>query len=66
MPDLATPFLEGEYEMRRLPMLTALQRNIESPRYRSSHMADLDQASLKALHDNVAVFVRAADNLSAS
>ena len=56
--DLATPYFEGEYEMRHLPMPRALQANIEFRHYESGHMVYAHQDSLKQLHDNVADFIR--------
>ena len=56
--DLATPFYEGVYEMRQLPMPTRLQDNIEYKFYQSGHMVYVHDAALKELHDNVAAFVR--------
>jgi carboxypeptidase C (cathepsin A) len=61
--DLATPFYEGWYEMHHLPIPAALQSNIEYHYYQSGHMVYAHEASLKALHDNVADFIRRTDNL---
>jgi carboxypeptidase C (cathepsin A) len=55
--DLATPFYEGIYEMRHLPIPTKLQNNIEFQFYESGHMVYAHEAALKALHDNVAAFI---------
>jgi carboxypeptidase C (cathepsin A) len=55
--DLATPFYEGIYEMQHLPISPALQKNIEFQFYESGHMVYAHEASLKALHDNVAAFI---------
>lgn len=55
--DLGTPYFEGEYEMRHLPMPFALQKNIEYAHYMSGHMVYLHPESLKVLHDNVAKFI---------
>jgi carboxypeptidase C (cathepsin A) len=62
--DLATPFYEGWYEMHHLKIPAKLQGNIEYRYYESGHMIYAHQASLKALHDDVAAFVGATDNLS--
>jgi carboxypeptidase C (cathepsin A) len=62
--DLVTPFFEGVYEMRHLPIPAALQKNIEFKFYESGHMVYAHEASLKALHDNVAEFIRHTNNLS--
>jgi len=56
--DLATPFFQGVYEMQHLPMPDKLQANIEYRFYDSGHMVYVQDASLKALHDNVADFIR--------
>ena len=56
--DLATPFYEGIYEMHHLPMPDSLQANIDYRFYESGHMVYAQEASLKALHDNVADFIR--------
>ena len=55
--DLATPFLEGMYEMQHLPIPEKLRGNIEFKFYESGHMVYAHEASLKALHDNVAGFI---------
>jgi carboxypeptidase C (cathepsin A) len=60
--DLATPFFEGVYEMQHLPIPAKLQKNIEFRFYESGHMVYAHGASLKALHDNVAAFIRSGDN----
>jgi carboxypeptidase C (cathepsin A) len=56
--DLATPYYEGKYEMQHLPMPGGLQSNIEYRYYPSGHMVYAHEASLKALHDDVADFIR--------
>jgi carboxypeptidase C (cathepsin A) len=60
--DLATPFYEGIYEMQHLPIPAALQKNIEFKFYESGHMVYAHEASLKALHDNVAAFILKTEN----
>ena len=55
--DLATPFYEGVYEMQHLPIPPELQKNIEFQFYESGHMVYAHEASLKAIHDNVAAFI---------
>jgi carboxypeptidase C (cathepsin A) len=55
--DLATPFYEGVYEMQHLPIPPDLQKNIEFKFYESGHMVYAHEASLKAIHDNVADFI---------
>jgi carboxypeptidase C (cathepsin A) len=55
--DLATPFYEGWYEMHHLPMPDTLQANIDYHYYASGHMVYANEASLKAMHDDVAAFI---------
>ncbi|MGB8840915.1 MAG: peptidase S10 [Aliidongia sp.] len=61
--DLATPFFEGMYELKHLPIPAKLQANIDYKFYDSGHMVYAHESSLKALHDNVAGFIRRTDNL---
>ncbi|MDB5426305.1 MAG: peptidase serine carboxypeptidase [Phenylobacterium sp.] len=61
--DLATPFYQGWYEMHHLPMPDALQANISYRYYQSGHMVYAHEASLKALHDDVAAFIGKTNNL---
>ena len=61
--DLATPFFEGMFEMRHMPIPTSLQGNIEYHYYQSGHMVYAHEESLKQIHDNVADFVKRTDNL---
>lgn len=63
--DLATPFFEGVYEMRHLPMPADLQKNIEYQFYESGHMVYAHEASLKAIHDNVSAFISKSSNIKA-
>ena len=60
--DLATPFYEGVYEMQHLPIPLDLYKNIQFQFYESGHMVYAHEASLKAIHDNVAAFIRGSDN----
>jgi carboxypeptidase C (cathepsin A) len=60
--DLATPFYEGVYEMQHLPIPADLQKNIEYQFYESGHMVYAHEASLKAVHDNVAAFILKSGN----
>lgn len=62
--DLATPFYEGWYEMHHLPMPDSLQANISYHYYQSGHMVYAHTSSLKAMHDDVAAFIRRTDNTS--
>ena len=61
--DLATPYFEGWYEMHHLPMPDALQANISYHYYESGHMVYAKEASLKALHDDVASFIARNSNV---
>ena len=56
--DLATPFFQGVYEMKHLPIPADLQSNIEYRFYDSGHMVYAKESSLKELHDSVADFIR--------
>jgi carboxypeptidase C (cathepsin A) len=56
--DLATPYYQGVYEMQHLPLPDKLQANIEYRFYESGHMVYAQEASLRALHDSTADFVR--------
>jgi carboxypeptidase C (cathepsin A) len=64
--DLATPFFQGVYEMKHLPIPDKLQSNIEFEFYESGHMVYAQDASLKALHDRVADFIRRSSPASAA
>ena len=61
--DLATPYFEGRYEMQHLQIPARLQQNIEYRYYPSGHMIYAHQESLKALHADVADFIRSTDNV---
>ncbi|HXJ88808.1 MAG TPA: peptidase S10 [Candidatus Binatia bacterium] len=63
--DLATPFFQGIYEMQHLPIPKDLQKNIEYEFYESGHMVYAHEASLKAIHDNVAAFILKSSNAKA-
>ena len=63
--DLATPFYQGVYEMRQLPMPAKLQANIEYKFYQSGHMVYAHEPALKELHENVAAFIRETARLPA-
>jgi len=55
--DLATPFFEGMYEMRHLPIPEKLQQNISYKYYEAGHMVYVNEAVLKQFHEDVAAFV---------
>ncbi|MDE2110917.1 MAG: peptidase S10 [Alphaproteobacteria bacterium] len=61
--DLATPYYEGWYEMHHLQIPFSLQGNIQYRYYQSGHMVYANEAALKQLHDNVAAFINATDNV---
>jgi carboxypeptidase C (cathepsin A) len=44
--------------MQHLPIPDRLQSNLEYKFYESGHMVYAQEASLRALHDNVADFIR--------
>jgi carboxypeptidase C (cathepsin A) len=59
--DLATPYFEGIYEMRHLPVPDSLQKNITYRYYQSGHMVYVNENVLEQFHDDVASFVRATE-----
>ena len=59
----STPFFEGVYEMRHLPIPASCKRTSNFKFYESGHMVYAHEASLKALHDNVADFIRHTENI---
>lgn len=61
--DLATPYFQGWYEMKHLPMPDSLQANISYSYYESGHMVYAHEASMKALHDDVAAFIGKTNNV---
>ncbi|MGD0430426.1 MAG: peptidase S10 [Acetobacteraceae bacterium] len=61
--DLLTPYFQGKYEMRHLPIPPDLRTNIEYRCYRSGHMVYLAHDALAQLHDNVAGFIERTSNL---
>jgi carboxypeptidase C (cathepsin A) len=56
--DVSTPYFEGVYEFRHLPIPASLLKNIEYRYYESGHMVYVNLPILNALHDDVAAFVR--------
>ena len=56
--DVSTPYFEGVMEMRHLPVPANLRANIEYHYYESGHMVYVRPETLRALHDNVADFIR--------
>lgn len=56
--DLATPFFAAEHEFAHLAIPPEARRRIEIHHYPAGHMMYDDPASLKALHDDVARFLR--------
>jgi len=55
--DVSTPYFEGVYELRHLPIPSSLEKNIEYRYYESGHMVYVNLPILKQLHDDVAAFV---------
>ena len=55
--DMATAFYAAQFELQHLPMKDSLQKNITYAWYPSGHMVYANEASAKALHDNVAKFI---------
>jgi carboxypeptidase C (cathepsin A) len=56
--DLATAFYAAQFQMQHLPMDDKLQANISYGFYPSGHMVYANEASAKALHDDVAKFIQ--------
>jgi len=56
--DVSTPYFEGVMEMRHLPIPASLRGNIEYHYYESGHMVYVRPDMRRALHDNVAEFIR--------
>ena len=56
--DLATPYFEGKFEMRHLPMPLNLQKNISYHYYEAGHMVYVNEQVLSKFHDDVATFIR--------
>ncbi len=61
--DLLTPYFQGVYEMRHLPIPPELRANIEYRCYQSGHMVYLTSEALTLLHENVAGFIERTSNL---
>jgi carboxypeptidase C (cathepsin A) len=61
--DLATPYYEGIYEMRQLPIPRSLQKNIEYKYYESGHMVYAHEQSLMQIHNDVADFIKRTSNV---
>lgn len=55
--DLATPYFEGKYEMKHLPIPQKLQANISYHYYQAGHMIYVNPTVLKQFHDDVAAFI---------
>ena len=55
--DLLTPYFQGHYEMRHLPVPAEIQANIEYRCFRSGHMVYLAPEERARLHDSVADFI---------
>jgi carboxypeptidase C (cathepsin A) len=58
--DLATPYYAALFEIDHLPIPPELRANVEVHLYESGHMVYANEASAKALHANVADFIRRA------
>jgi len=55
--DLATPYFEGQYEMRHLPIPAQLQDHIEYHYYMAGHMPYLNETAQAQMHANIASFI---------
>lgn len=56
--DISTPYFEGIFDLRHLPIPAALEKNIEYRYYESGHMVYVNVPTLEKLHDDVAAFIR--------
>ncbi len=56
--DWATPFFEGIFEMRHLPIPANLRSNISYRYYEAGHMVYVNENALRQFHDDVAAFIR--------
>jgi carboxypeptidase C (cathepsin A) len=61
--DLATPYFAALWELRHLQIPHAVRGNITFKKYQSGHMVYAHEPALRELHDNVAAFVQATDNV---
>ena len=61
--DLATPYFAAVYEAQHLQIPHAVRGNITIKKYESGHMVYAHEPALHELHDNVAAFVAATDNV---
>ena len=56
--DVSTPYFEGVFELRHLPIPASLESNIQYRYYESGHMVYVNLPTLKQLHDDVASFIK--------
>ena len=56
--DLATPYFEGVFEMRHMPIPRSLQRNITYKYYESGHMVYLNDEVARRFKADLAQFIR--------
>jgi carboxypeptidase C (cathepsin A) len=61
--DLLTPYFQGVYEMRHLPIPPEVRANIEYRCYQSGHMVYVTQDARARLHENVADFIERTSNV---
>ncbi len=59
--DLATPYMEGKYEMHHLPIPQKLQANISYHYYQAGHMIYVNENVLHQFHDDVAGFIKSTE-----
>lgn len=57
--DLGTIYFGSIYEMKHLPMPVKLESNISWHFFETGHMVYVNEAALKALHEQTAAFIRA-------
>jgi hypothetical protein len=61
--DVSTPYFEGKYELRHLPIPPSLRGNIAYHYYPSGHMVYLNPAVISDVHDDITQFINQTDNL---
>lgn len=59
--DLGTLYFGAEYEMKHLPMPSALQKNISYKFFPTGHMVYVNEDALRGLHDATAAFIHATE-----
>jgi carboxypeptidase C (cathepsin A) len=56
--DLATPFFQGMYEMRHLPIPQELETTIRYHYYEAGHLVYVNEGILRQFHADAAAFIQ--------